>query len=125
MKWLLGVLILVGLSLNGPSICEHAFADQSDPVQHDVTMHADMDHSHHAMDHMRMDEPADHLSHCPDDCDGGMDCEGCSIAISMVDQITAENVHLPQLMAKIAGIAQFIASSASPDIPPPKFLFFA
>lgn len=125
MRWLLGLVLFIGLSLNGPSICEHAFADQSEPHSPNMMQHSEMDHSMHSMDHMEMSDPSDHSPHCPDDCDGGMNCEGCSIAISMVSQIAPNDIRLPRLQTRIGGFSPLVPSPSMPDIPPPKTIFFA
>lgn len=127
MKWLLGILMFVSMSLSGPSVCQHAFAADTQSSQQSHMMHnADqMDHSEHAMHNSDRSGPVDHSEHCPDDCDGGIDCEGCSIVISMIDSVSPEQLYTPPMTQPSRTFMSFIRSTSSPDIPPPKHLLFA
>lgn len=125
MRWLLGILLFFAMTLNGPSVCQHAFAADAPPEKHIMHDMGPADHSHHDISITNSDAPMDHSSHCPGDCDGGLDCEGCSLAISIVHDVAPAQHYMPPLGRPVGLFAPLLPTQVSPDTPPPKRLFFA
>lgn len=124
MRRLASLFLLIALSFNTPNICAHALgADEpqavSQEMMHDFVDHTQMRHDISQTEH---DAPGEHSQHCPDGCEGGTDCQGCTAIPSAI--FTSNDLGVPAVpdTLKTWAMVRPIHFSALLDPPPPKHL---
>lgn len=127
MKAFLLVFFVLAAVFNVPAPCVHALglADSHTPASE--TVKSEHQHaSHHG--HDMQPQHTDHMDHaatshmdehhnCPDDCDGGANCNGCFTTTGAVE--TNASIAKPPLAASVLAFANTLADSAAPSAEPP------
>lgn len=123
MRLLASLFLMIALSLNTPSFCAHALGMDEPQATSQETMYDMADHAHmnHDMSQMNHDIPDGHANHCPDGCDGGQDCQGCSAISSAIFASNDLGLHAVPDTLKSWAMTHPIQVSTLLDPPPPKF----
>jgi len=91
MRRMICLALVCTLITNVPSLCAHAmFVESPGEPTADITQLESQAPCHHAdnakpsRDHTHHKTSDEHTDHCPDDCNGGANCQGCSAAPSAI-----------------------------------------
>ena len=123
---LFGVLLLVFSMLNGGEhTCPHALnAHAANDACHEMP-DGPTGHDHHTGmsthrgDH-GPDEPGSSDPHCPDNCEGGQDCTGCTALAATIPASTVELTNPIHGGTFSGAIKRAVAIPSVFDPPPPK-----
>ena len=121
MKLLASLILMIAMAFNGPSFCAHALnADTTDMSTAQEMPGHDM--NHHMQEHDDQ-MTVDHGGHCPDDCDGGNDCQGCSAVAAAIVANAESPASATPTPVRTLRITGFLQTLFALDPPPPKTLF--
>ncbi|MEL7491227.1 MAG: hypothetical protein AAGJ73_10960 [Pseudomonadota bacterium] len=123
------LLIVLSLFLGAPDICDHRAAASGektgtmashsmDHADHGATSHENSK-AHHQTDTEHHDNHP-----CPDNCLGGVNCEGCAMTVSAL--VTSDReLARPVMTAKVIDKARAdISITFTLDPPPPRLTLF-
>ncbi len=129
MNLVASLLIVLSLFLGAPDICDHraatidektgAMASRSlDRADHGATSHKTSKAHHQTGTEHHDNHP------CPDNCQGGLDCEGCAMTTSAL-VTTDRNLAQPLTPATVIDKARAdISITFTLDPPPPRLMTF-
>ena len=127
MKWLIHLALICSLATGGDSFCAHSMfvesaSESATGSMHQTPSHKTAPHSDHTMAHASHSTSDTHAGHCPDGCEGGANCQGCSAAPSAIlNSIDLASAPVPTPLQ-----ALILALTPRPflplDPPPPKHL---
>ncbi|MEO1243326.1 MAG: hypothetical protein AAFX54_15565 [Pseudomonadota bacterium] len=125
MKLLAVIFFTLSTLASAPTVCAHALAPQSasdmNASHHGAHEDAAMDIAHHEHDGDNRDA-GEHSGHdsCPDGCNGGAGCDGCTVAMSAIAAISSDTMIPDFSVAAPLARSLYLGQTIGIEPPPPR-----